>query len=688
MKEREILERRCIETIRFLAVDAVEKAGSGHPGMPLGAAAMAFTLWSRHLKYNPANPAWADRDRFVLSAGHGSALLYALLHLAGYGLTIADLEAFRQWGGKTPGHPERNVALGIEMTTGPLGQGLATAVGLAMAETHLAAKYNRPDHSLVDHHTYVLASDGDLMEGVAAEACSLAGHLGLGKLIVLYDDNEICLAGSTALSFTEDVAQRFVAYGWHAVRVADGDDPDAIDRALEEAKAQHTRPSLLCIRTVIGRGAPTKEGTAACHGSPLGSKETAALKERAGWPLAPAFIVADDVRAHFRQIAARGQMREQQWQEDFRRYARAWPQEAEDFTRSTTGELPPGWEDALPCYVGGGEAGSVATRKASEAVLQAVAPVVPELVGGSADLNPSCFTWLKGFGDFQGSNDPGDAVQGRSGGAWGYGGRNIHFGVREHAMGAVASGLALHGGLIPFTGTFFAFADYMRPPMRLAALMGLGVVYVFTHDSIGVGEDGPTHQPVEQLMNLRAVPNLAVIRPADAAETVEAWRAALLRREGPTALVLSRQNLPVFDRTVLAPAAGVHRGGYVLWDSSPGEPQTILIGTGSELAVALDAGRQLAAEGFRVRVVSLPCWEIFDAQPPEYRDLVLPPAVAARVAVEAGIRLGWEHYVGLQGRSVGLDRFGASAPAGVLFEKFGITAARVAGEARALVSGG
>ncbi len=679
------LTDRCINAIRFLAADAIQKAKSGHPGMPLGAAPAAYALWMRHLKHNPADPAWFDRDRFVLSAGHASMLLYALLHLTGYALSLDDLKRFRQWDSPTPGHPERGRVPGVEMTTGPLGQGIGFAVGMAIAEAHLAAVYNRPGHDIVDHFTYVMASDGDLMEGVAAEACALAGHLGLGKLICLYDDNRISLAGSTALSFTEDVAARFAAAGWQVLSVEDGGDWTAVDRALAEAKADPLRPTLITVRTVIGYGAPCKAGTPDCHGSPLGEDELRGARERLGWPPEPPFFVPDDVREHFRASLAEGKARQEAWQVRWERYRAAYPEPAAELLRIRAGELPADWETVLPVF--SSPAADVATRKVSEAVLQALAPKLPELMGGSADLNPSVVTWLKGCGDFQNPARSDEGVYGRVGGVWGYAGRNVHFGVREHAMAAIAGGMACHGGLIPYASTFFTFADYMRPSMRLAALMELGVIYVFTHDSIGVGEDGPTHQPVEQTMNLRAVPNLTVLRPADAAETVEAWRLALLNRRGPTALILTRQNLSVFDRTELAPASGLRRGGYVLWEAAPGRPDVILIGTGSEVMLALEAGRTLAAEGIRARVVSLPSWEVFDRQPADWRDAVLPPDVAARVAVEAGIRLGWEHYTGLGGAIVGMDGFGASAPAPVLFEKFGITAERIVAEAKRLLAG-
>ncbi len=683
MSAEATLDHKCINTIRFLAADAVEKAKSGHPGMPMGAAAAAYTLWTRHLKHHPADPLWVDRDRFVLSAGHGSMLLYALLHLTGYDVSLEDLRSFRQWGSKTPGHPELQHPPGAEMTTGPLGQGFGAAVGMAIAEAHLAARFNRPGHGIVDHFTYVLASDGDLMEGLSCEASALAGHLGLGKLIVLYDDNGIVLSGSAALSFTEDISGRFAAAGWQVLSVAEGNDVAAIDRAIAEAKAETERPSLIRLKTVIGCGAPAKQNTSGAHGSPLGSEEVKAAKAHLGWPQEPPLYVPEEVLAFFRGTGAAAAMKEKAWKEAFGRYALAYPAEAAEFGRVMKGELPADWEKALPVY--GPETKDVATRKTSEAVLQALAPAIPELMGGSADLNPSTFTWLKGKGDFQKPGEPPACLEGAVGGVWGYAGRNIHFGVREHAMAAIAGGMAIHGGIIPFTGTFFTFADYMRPSLRLAALMKLRVIYVFTHDSIGVGEDGPTHQPVEQLMSLRAIPGLTVIRPADANETVEAWRAALKNDAGPTALIFTRQNLAVADRASLAPAAGLRQGGYILWESAAGEPETILIGTGSEVEIALAAGKILASEGVRVRVVSLPSWELFDSAPQEYRDRVLPPAVRARVSVEAGVRLGWEHYAGLEGERVGIDRFGASAPYKVLYEKFGITAAVVAAAARRLL---
>ncbi|MCX7750551.1 MAG: transketolase [Candidatus Bipolaricaulota bacterium] len=658
----------------------VEGARSGHPGLPLGAAPMAWVLWSRHLRVSARDPSWPDRDRFVLSAGHGSALLYALLHLWGF-LPLDELRAFRSLGSRTPGHPEAGLTPGVEATTGPLGQGLANAVGMAIAEAHLAALFNRPGFPIVDHFTYVLASDGDLMEGVAAEAASLAGHLKLGKLIVLYDQNRVSLAGSTDLSFTEDVPARFRAYGWHVAEVADGTDLFAIDGAIRAAQAERERPSLLCIRTVIGYGAPTKAGTHHAHGSPLGPEEVRGAKRALGWPEEPPFLVPEGVRAYAAELRARGERAEERWRRRLAEYERAHPELAREFSRRIRGELPAGWDEGLPGFPAGGK---VSTRKASEAVLRALGERVPELVGGSADLNPSCLTWLPGKGDF-GPAAPPDR-QGEAGGGWGYAGRNIHFGVREHAMGAIAVGLALHGGVRPFTGTFLVFSDYMRPPIRLAALTHLPAVFVFTHDSVAVGEDGPTHQPVEQLMNLRCVPNLVVIRPSDAEEVREAWRVALQRKDGPTALILTRQDVPVLDRAQLAPAAGLHRGAYVLWQAREGIPGVILLATGSEVALALEAGRALAQEGTNARVVAVPSWELFLAQPEGYREEVLPRGVRARVAVEAGCPVGWERFVGLDGEVVGVSRFGASAPGPVVLRELGITPDAVVAAARRVLA--
>jgi len=662
------LEEVSINAIRFLSVDAVEKARAGHPGAPMGAATMAYVLWDHFLKHNPRNPNWADRDRFVLSAGHASMLLYSLLHLTGYDLPLDELRRFRQWGSKTPGHPEHGETPGVESTTGPLGQGFANGVGMTIAERWLAEHYNRPGHEIIDHYTYAIVSDGDLQEGVASEAASLAGRHGLGKLIYLYDDNDIQIEGSTDLAFTEDVAARFRAYNWHVVGPVDGHDIAAVDAAIRDAQAEGERPSLIMCKTIIGYGSPGA-GTAKVHGAPLGPENVQSAKEKLGWPLEPDFYIPDEVLDHLRKAVVRGEEAEKEWQGRLEAYAKAQPEEAARLRAELAGELPEGWEEAVKDLFPPGT-DAIATRVACGKALNALATRVHALTGGSADLSPSTKTVIADFADF-GSGEPC--------------GHNIHFGVREHAMGAIANGMALHGGPIPYTATFLVFADYMRPPMRLAAMMKKRVIFVFSHDSIGMGEDGPTHQPVEQIMNLRAVPNMTVIRPADAAETAVAWRAALRNGNGPTALILTRQAVEQLDRTRCAPAEGLLRGGYVLWDSDKGQPEVILIGTGSETRVALAAGDTLAGEGVKVRVVALPSWEIFDQQPAKYRQSVLPDGVRARVAVEAGLRLGWEHYVGLNGAIVGLDRFGASGPGGELFKQYGITAENVATEARKLL---
>ncbi|HAF70056.1 MAG: Transketolase [Acetothermia bacterium 64_32] len=671
------VDRLCVNALRFLAADMIQEAGSGHPGLPLGAAPMAYVLWDRHLRHNPKDPHWFDRDRFVLSAGHGSALLYALLHLYGYDLPLSQLRRFRRWGSKTPGHPEAGLTPGVEVTTGPLGQGVGMGVGMAIAEAHLASLFNRPGHTVIDHYTYVLASDGDLMEGVAAEASSLAGHLRLGKLIVLYDDNGVSLAGTTNLTFSEDVAKRYEAYGWQVLRVGDGNDLEGIDSAIRKAKEEASRPTLIMVRTVLGYGAPTKAGTYKAHGAPLGEEELAAAKERLGWPTEPKFYVPEEALAHFRAALKRGEAWEREWKERLSRYEKEHPGLAAELSRRIRGELPGGWEQGLPEF--SPDEKGVATRKASGKILQALGERIPELIGGSADLNPSVNTVLPGKGDFQAPGEKPEGVQGDAGGAWDHSGRNIHFGVREHAMGAVANGIARHGGLIPFCGTFLVFSDYMRPPMRLAAMMGCRVIYVFTHDSVGIGQDGPTHQPVEQLMGLRTVPGLTVIRPCDASETVEAWKAAL-QATGPTALILSRQDLPVLDRHRYAPAEGLKQGGYVLWQARAGTPEVIIIATGSEVHVALKAAEALSQEGRNVRVVSLPSWELFERQPRRYREEVLPPGVP-RVAVEAGVTLGWERYADA---AIGVDRFGASAPGAEVMERLGISPERVVAQVRSL----
>jgi len=661
------LDQLCINTIRMLAVDAVQKAKSGHPGMPMGAAAMAYVLWSRFLKHNPANPRWPDRDRFVLSAGHGCMLQYALLHLTGYDLRMDELQRFRQWESKTPGHPEYGLTPGVETSTGPLGQGVGNGVGMAIAERWLAAQFNRPGHTIVDHYTYAIVSDGDLMEGVASEAASLAGHLKLGKLIYLYDDNRVSIEGHTDLAFTEDVGRRFEAYGWHVQRVADGNDLAAVEAAIRDAQAETTRPSLILARTHIGYGSPNKQDSHKAHGEPLGEEEVKLTKEKLGWPLEPPFLVPEEVRREFRKALERGRKWEAEWRERLRAYAAGFPQEAARWDLLMDGKLPDGWDTGLPTFAPTDPA--MATRAASGKALQVLFSTVPNLLGGSADLAPSTSTYIQEFGEFQ---------------AGSYGGRNFRFGVREHAMGAIANGMALHGGLRPFTATFLIFSDYMRPAVRLAALMEIPVVFIFTHDSIGLGEDGPTHQPIEHLMALRAIPNLTVIRPADANETVEAWRVAFTQH-GPTCLILTRQNVPILDRSSMHRDGGLARGAYVVADPPGGKPQVILIATGSEVSVAMGAQKLLAEKGIAARIVSMPSWEIFERQSPEYRASVLPLDVTARIAVEAGSPLGWSKYVGTTGDIVGMTRFGASAPGKVNFEKFGFTPENVAARALALL---
>jgi len=668
MTHQDRLDQLCINTIRTLAMDAVQKANSGHPGMPMGAAPMAYVLWTRFLKHNPTNPKWPDRDRFVLSAGHGSMLLYSLLHLTGYDLPLEELQNFRQWGSRTAGHPEYGLTPGVETTTGPLGQGFANGVGMAIAERFLAEHFNRPSHTVVDHYTYAIVSDGDLMEGVASEAASLAGHLGLGKLIYLYDDNHISIEGSTDLTFTEDVERRFKAYGWHVQRVNDGNDLAAIAAAIEAAQATTEHPSLIMVRTHIAYGSPNKQDTAEAHGAPLGEEEVRRTKENLKWPTEPPFYIPDEVLSHFREAVERGRAWEAEWQARFEAYAAEYPQLAAEWQTAMNGQLPVGWDADLPHFVPAD--GPLATREVSGQILNAIAPYLPTLLGGSADLAPSNNTLLKKYDSITGDD---------------FSGRNLHFGVREHAMGSISNGMALHGGLIPYTGTFLVFSDYMRPPIRLAAMMDLPMIFIFTHDSVWLGEDGPTHQPIEQLAALRAIPNLIVLRPADATETVEAWRVALTHREGPVALALTRQKLPVLDRTELADADKVARGGYVLADADGEQPDLILIATGSEVHLALEARQQLAVQGVKARVVSMPSWELFEQQPQTYRDQVLPPTVTARLAIEAGVPQGWHHYVGPAGEVIGLNRFGASAPHKTLMEKFGFTAESITSRALALL---
>ena len=660
------LRHQAINTIRTLSIDAVQAASSGHPGAPMGAAPMAYVLWTRHLRHNPADPAWPDRDRFVLSAGHASMLLYSLLYLTGYDLPLDEIKNFRQWGSKTPGHPEHGLTPGVETTTGPLGSGVANAVGMAIAERMLAARFNRDGHTIVDHRTYAYVSDGDLMEGIASEACSLAGTLGLGKLIFLYDDNEISIEGSTDLAFQEDVGERFRAYGWHVQHV-DGDDLDAIDAAISAARDAADRPSIIVTATEIAHGSPNKAGSAAAHGAALGEEEVRLTKEVYGWPTEPAFHVPEESLAEFRVALEQGAARQGAWQERFDAYARAFPEEAAEWRRGVAGDLPDGWEAHLPAF--SPDDGSMATRAASGKVLNALAPVIPNLVGGSGDLAPSNNTYLGAYGDF-------------ARGAWE--GRNLRFGVREHAMGGVVNGIAVHGGVIPYGGTFLAFSDWMRGAIRLGAIMGCHSIYVFTHDSIGVGEDGPTHQPVEQLLALRAIPGLTVIRPADANETAAAWKVALERRSGPTLLALTRQGVPTIadgDRV----REGVPRGAYILDDAPGGSPDIILIATGSEVPLARDVASALAAKDIAARVVSMPSWELFAEQPQSYRDEVLPPGVTSRLAIEAGTSLGWERYVGSDGEVAGIDRFGASAPGKIMMEQYGFTAEAITQRAANLV---
>jgi len=680
----------CINTLRFLSVDMVEHAKSGHPGLPLGAAALAYALWDGHLKHNPADPHWPDRDRFVLSAGHGSALLYSLLHMTGYDLSLDDLKQFRQWGSKAPGHPERGHTPGVEITTGPLGQGMANAVGMAIAEAHLAARYNRDGHTPIDHRTWALVSDGDLMEGVAAEAASLAGHLQLSKLVCLYDDNRVTLAAATDITFSEDRALRFQAYGWQTLVVNKGNDLVALNAALKAARAETTRPTLILVRTHIGFGSPEQDSFRA-HGSPLGVEDVKRTKEALGWPVDPPFLVPEAALLHFRQALIRGEQAKADWNARWRAYAEACPSLAAELEGRWRGDLPPGWDADIPVF--GADSKGMATRVAGGRVMNAIAPRLPALFGGSADLDPSTYTALEGQGTFNPPNRRGDDLQGSDASGWGFSGRNLHFGVREHAMGAIVNGLAAHGGYLPFGSTFLIFSDYLRPAIRLAALMGLHVVHVYTHDSIALGEDGPTHQPVEQLASLRAIPHLSVIRPADANETAVAWKVALEARDRPVLLVLTRQNLPTLDRTLHASAEGLRRGAYSVRElraagAHKGAPDLILLASGSELALILKAAERLCANGLSVRCVSMPSWDLFDAQPRSYRDDVLPPSVVARLAVELGSTQGWHRYVGDAGDVLGVDGFGASAPADVLLNNYGFTIDNVVLRARRLLAAG
>jgi len=651
------IDNLCVNTIRTLSMDAVQKANSGHPGAPMGLAPAAYALWTRIMKHNPENPGWIDRDRFVLSAGHASMVLYSLLYLSGYDVSLDDLKNFRQWGSKTPGHPEFGHTPGVETTTGPLGQGFANAVGMAMAERHLAARFNRPGHEIVDHYTYVVCGDGDMMEGIASEAASLAGHLGLARLICIYDDNKITIEGSTDITFTEDVALRFKAYNWHILNVDDGNDTDAIHTALETAKAETERPTLIVLRTCIAFGSPNKQNTAAAHGAPLGEAEVCLTKANLGCPEGLKFCVPDEVLETFGKCIESGRKAESKWQEMYKTYSGKYPDLAEEWADAMNGYLKEGWDVEIPDFLPSDD--PIATRAASGQVLNAIANKLPTLIGGSADLAPSNKTYIDSSIEFQKDS---------------YDGRNIRFGVREHAMGGILSGMLLHNGLRPYGGTFLVFADYMRPAIRVASLMKLPLIFIFTHDSIAVGEDGPTHQPVEQLASLRVIPGFTVIRPADASETAEAWRETIKTISGPVALILSRQKLPVLDKNAIKD--GLSKGAYILSDSE-GKPDIILIATGSEVHIALEAKAGLSQQGIAARVVSMPSWELFEKNPQEYKDRILLPDVTARIAIEAGSPMGWKRYVGDGGAVIGISTFGASAPGGTVLEKFGFTSENI-----------
>ena len=662
-----VLDRVCINSIRFLSIDAIQKASSGHPGAPMGMAPMVYCLWDRFLKHNPTDPKWPDRDRFILSAGHASAMLYSLLHLTGYDVSLDEIKNFRQWESKTPGHPEYGLTSGVETTSGPLGQGFANGVGMAITEKMLSEHYNKPTDKIINHYVYGVISDGDLQEGVTAEAASIAGNLKLGKLIYLYDDNGISIEGHTEITFTENVKQRFQAYGWHVIGPINGLNLGEISAAIIKSQRESRRPSLIICRTVIGYGSPNKADTAGAHGEPLGEEEVELTRDSLEWAYKP-FQIPQEVMDHFCQALQRGKAQQEDWEKRLAAYREKYPKDARQLEADLAGDLPIGWDSDLDnLFVS--KKKPIATRSASGQVLNVISPKVHALMGGSADLSPSNKSFMKDRGDF-GSDD--------------YTGHNMHFGIREHAMGAICNGMALHGGVIPYAATFLAFYDYMRPPVRLAAIMGLQVIYIFTHDSIGVGEDGPTHQPIEQIAGLRSVPKMVTIRPADATETVEAWRVAMERRTGPTALILSRQGLPVIDRSKMAPANGVQRGGYILWETS-NQPKVIIIGTGSEVHIALQAAQSLHENGISVRVVSLPSWELFEAQSEDYRNEVLPPDIRARVSIEAGTQMGWERYVGLDGIAIGVSRFGASAPMKVIYEKLGLNAKQVMDAAMRLV---
>lgn len=659
MNSQHDVHTRAINTLRFLSVDAVQNARSGHPGLPMGAAAMAYVIWTRHLRHNPHNPKWAGRDRFVLSGGHGSMLLYSLLHLTGYELSMGELKNFRQWGSITPGHPEYGLTPGVETTTGPLGQGFGNGVGMAIAIKHLAARFNKPGYELIDQNVYAIVTDGDLMEGVASEAASLAGHLQLSNLIYLYDDNQISIDGSTDLSFTEDRNTRFEAYGWQVLRVEDGNNIEEVDSAISLAK-EDERPSLIVCRTHIGYGLPNLQDTAKAHGEPPGDDELDAAKRNLGWPVAPRFFIPEEVLNHFRNAIHKGEQDESYWEDRLSAYCDEYPELGSELIRRIEGSLPVDWDLELPVFPP--DEKGLATRASSGKVLNSLAGRIPELMGGSADLAPSNKTWIEGSPSFQRETPEG---------------RNFHFGVREHCMGAVVNGMAICGGVIPYGGTFLVFSDYMRPAIRLSALSSYPSIWIFTHDSVGVGEDGPTHQPVEHLAALRAIPNLVVIRPGDANEVREAWKLAISRRDGPTALILTRQNVPTIDRSIHMAESGLTRGAYVLRDLGSGKPQLLLMASGSEVGLIVEAGKLIADKGINVRLVSFPSWELFKSQPKEYKSLVFPENIKFRVAVEAGVSQGWEKWVGDNGEIVSVDRFGASAPFGIIYENFGLTVDRI-----------
>ena len=686
MKKFTSLDDLCVKTIRTLSIDIVQKANSGHPGLPLGAAPMAYVLWTRHMNHNPKNPAWYNRDRFVLSAGHGSALLYSMLHLTGYDVPMDQLKKFRQWGSITPGHPEYRDTPGVEITTGPLGQGFANAVGMAIAEANLGARYNRDDDNVIDHYTYCMLGDGCMMEGVASEAASLAGHLKLGKLICLYDDNAITLSATTDIAFTEDRKARFESYDWHTITVKDGNNLEEIDQAIAAAKAETDRPTLISVRSIIGYGSPHKQNTYKVHGSPLGEEEVKLTKQFFDWPENPLFDVPKEAGSHLKSVVAKGEKLEKAWNADYADYAKKHSSTAKELSEIMSGTLPKDWKENVPEYPT--DEKGVASRVSGGQVIQAICVGLPGLIGGSADLNPSTHTEMINFGNFQNPNTKEADTQGALDGGWNYAGRNIYFGVREHAMGAIANGIATYQGLIPYTATFMTFSDYMRPPMRLAALMKMRSIFVFTHDSIALGEDGPTHQPVEQLASMRAIPGLIVIRPSDSNETAIAWETAVETADQPTTLILSRQNLPTLDRTKYAAAKNLKKGAYVLADAKNGKPDIILMASGSEVGLIVEAQKELEKKGVHARIVSMPSWELFEAQSQKYRDSVLPPTITERLGVEAGIAQGWWRYVGSQGDMISIEKFGASAPGDIVLEKYGFTVENVCKHALKLVGKG